>query len=159
GFTNPRKLGVLGSGAAAIPVGGAVNRRPELYAAAVGREPLMDMVRYEGMANGPAEVPEFGSAAAPGVLENLRAISALANVKDRAPYRGVLLTTSMREWRAEPWQAGKMAARLQEASGSGKPVLLRVDWGSGRGRHAENERRTDIYAFFLWQMNDPGFQP
>ena len=159
GFTNPRKLGILGARAGAIAVGGAINRRPELYAAAVARAPFMDMLRYEAMANGPAQVPEFGSAASAEAVENLRAISALANVKEGAPYPGVLLTTSMRDWRVEPWQAGKMAARLQEATGSGKPVLLRVEWGAGRGRRAENERRAVTYAFFLWQMNDPGFQP
>jgi len=117
------------------------------------------MIRYEAMANGPAQVPEFGSAASAEGAENLRAISALANVKEGAPYPGVMLTTSMSDWRVEPWQAGKMAARLQEATGSGKPVLLRVDWGAGRGRGAENGRRADTYAFFLWQMNDPAFQP
>ena len=159
GFTNPRKLGAFGARAGAIPVGGAINRRPELYAAAVARAPFMDMLRYENMANGPAQVPEFGSAATAEGSENLRAISALHNVKEGAPYPGVMLTTSMRDWRMEPWQAGKMAARLQEASGSGKPVLLRVDWGAGRGRRAQDEQRADTYAFFLWQMNDPSFQP
>lgn len=159
GFTNPRKLGILGARAGAIAVGGAINRRPELYAAAVARAPFMDMLRFEAMANGPAQVPEFGSAASAEAAENLRAISALANVKEGAPYPGVMLSTSMRDWRVEPWQAGKMAARLQEATGSGKPVLLRVDWGAGRGRGAENADRADTYAFFLWQMNDPAFQP
>lgn len=159
GFTNPRRLGISGTRAGGIPVGVAVSRRPELYVAAVARTPFMDMLRYEKMANGPASVPEFGSAATPEGLESLRAISPLHNVKDGAPYPGVLLTTRMNDWRVEPWQAGKMAARLQEATGSGKPVLLRVDGGAGRGRRAENEELADVYSFLLWQMNDPEFQP
>ena len=159
GFTNPRRLGILGVGAGGILVGGAINRRPELYAAAIARAPLMDMLRYEAMPEGPANVPEFGSAATPEGLEGLRALSALHNVKDGAPYPGVMLTMAMNDGRTAPWQAGKMAARLQEATGSGKPILLRVDWGTGLGRHAENEERADIYSFLLWQMNDPAFQP
>jgi prolyl oligopeptidase len=159
GFTSPRRLGALGARAGAIPVGGAINRRPELYAAAVARAPFADLLRYEAMANGPAQVPEFGSAANAESAEVLRAISPLHNVRQGAPYPGVMVTARLRDWRTEPWQAGKWAARLQEATGSGKPVLLRVDAAAGQGRRAENEERADIYSFFLWQMSDPGFQP
>ncbi|HEY4997750.1 MAG TPA: prolyl oligopeptidase family serine peptidase, partial [Usitatibacter sp.] len=76
GFTSARHLAIVGTGAGGIPVGGALVGHPELYAAVVGRGPMMDMTRYEAMPDGPANVPEFGSAAAPEGLEALRAISA-----------------------------------------------------------------------------------
>jgi len=51
-----------------------------------------------------------------------------------------------------------MAARLQAATGSGKPVLLRVDnaghdaWGSTRSE--VNALRADQFTFIVWQTGD-----
>jgi prolyl oligopeptidase len=54
-----------------------------------------------------------------------------------------------------------MAARLQAASSSGKPVLVRVDWQGGHGQGATRAQRdeelADIYAFLLWQFGEQGF--
>ncbi|HEY2629515.1 MAG TPA: prolyl oligopeptidase family serine peptidase, partial [Usitatibacter sp.] len=92
GFTNPKKLAILGTGAGAIPVGGALVRRPDFFAAAVLRSPMLDMLRYEAMASGPDSVAEFGSASTPAGMEQLRAISSLHQVKDNTAYPAVLLT-------------------------------------------------------------------
>jgi prolyl oligopeptidase len=163
GFTSPARLAIEGTSAGGIPLGGALVRRPELFAAAIGRVPVMDMTRYETMPSGPANVPEFGSAATPAGLEVLRQISAYRNVKDGTAYPGVMLTAGMNDPRVMAWQPGKMAARLQQASTSGKPVLLRLDMETGHGpgtpRDRSNSEVADIYAFALWQMGEPGFQP
>jgi prolyl oligopeptidase len=163
GFTSPKRLALLGTGAGGIPAGGALVRRPDLFAAVVARVPVMDMLRFEAMPNGSANVPEFGSAATAEGFEALRVMSAYHQVKDATPYPAVLLTAGINDPRVEPWQPGKMAARLQAASVSGKPVLLRVDYESGHGVGATREQRAqelaDIYAFLLWQFGDPQFQP
>ena len=163
GFTNPRRLAIVGTGEGGIPVGGAIVRRPELFAAAVAQAPLMDMMRYASMPGGPALVPEFGSDATPEGLETLRAISAYHHVKEGAPYPAVLLTLGLNDPQVERWQPGKMAARLASATSSGKPVLLRVDADGGHGpgatRAQHDEDLADIYSFLLWQMGDPQFQP
>jgi prolyl oligopeptidase len=69
----------------------------------------------------------------------------------------------MNDPRVMPWQPGKMAARLQQASTSGKPVLLRLDAEAGHGlgtpRDRSNAELADIYSFLLWQMGEPAFQP
>ena len=57
----------------------------------------------------------------------------------------------------------KMAARLQAATSSGKPVLLRVDYDGGHGgigatRSQHTALLTDQYSFLLWQFGDPEFQ-
>jgi prolyl oligopeptidase len=84
-------------------------------------------------------------------------------VQDRAAYPAVLLTVGMNDAQAAPWHGAKMAARLQAASTSGKPVLLRVEQATGDGRRlprAERDaQRADVYAFLLWQLGDPQFQP
>jgi prolyl oligopeptidase len=56
-----------------------------------------------------------------------------------------------------------MAARLQKASGSGNPVLLRVTFDAGHGlgstRAQVDEQRADEYAFVFWRAGTAGFQP
>ena len=39
----------------------------------------------------------------------------------------------MNDPRVAPWEAAKMTARLQAATSSGKPILLRVDYDAGHG--------------------------
>jgi prolyl oligopeptidase len=162
GFTNPKRLAILGTGAGGIPVGGAIVRRPDLFAAAVARVPVMDMLRFELGAGGPANVPEFGSTASPEGFDALRVMSAYHHVRDGTAYPAVLLTTGINDARADPWQPGKMAGRLQAATTSGKPVLLRVDFEAGHGpgasRIQQDEELADIYAFLLWQFGDSAFQ-
>jgi prolyl oligopeptidase len=163
GFTSPRRLAIQGGSAGGIPAGGALVRRPDLFAAVVPRVPVMDMLRIEFSANGPPNIPEFGSVATKQGFEDLRVMSAYQQVKEGTAYPAVLLTTGMNDPRVDPWQAGKMAARLQAASVSGKPVLLRVDWQAGHGvgssRESRDEELADIYSFLLWQFGKEEFQP
>jgi prolyl oligopeptidase len=78
-------------------------------------------------------------------------------------YPAVLVTAGANDPRVDPWQGGKMAARLQAATGSDKPVLLRVNYDAGHGLTDTVEQQvsdwTDIFTFFLWNFGDPGFQP
>jgi prolyl oligopeptidase len=161
GFTSPKRLAIQGTSAGGIASAGAMVRRPELFAAVVPRSAVLDMLRYEFAPGGPANVPEFGSVATREGFEMLRGISAYHQVRDGTSYPAVLLTTGMNDAQVEPWQAGKMAARLQAASTSGKPVLLRVEWQGGRvqsnTRSQREEELADIYAFLLWQFGRDDF--
>ena len=138
-------------------------RRPDLFAAVVPRVAVLDMLRFEFAANGPANIPEFGSVATPEGFEALRKMSAYHAVKDGENYPAVLLTTGMNDPRVDPWQAGKMAARLQAASKSGNPVLMRVEWKGGHGMGASRAQReeelADIYSFLLWRFGEEEFAP
>lgn len=163
GFTSPRRLAITGTGAGAIAVGGALVRRPDLYAAAVLRSPLADMMRLEAMTTGPAAVPEFGSVSTPAGHDQLRMMSTLHYVKDGIAYPAVLVTTGMNDSRVSPWQGAKLVARLESASTSGKPVLLRVDpeagYGGGVTRGQRDEELADIYSFLTWQMTEAPAAP
>ena len=125
--------------------------------------PLMDMLRFEQTADGPASVAEFGSASTAQGGNALRAVSAYHNVRNLTAYPAVLFSTGWNDARVGPWQAGKMAARLQAANPGGKPALLRIDFEGGYGPGTPRARRleelADIYVFLLWQLGDPQFQP
>ena len=90
-------------------------------------------------------------------------MDAYLHVRDGVKYPAVLVTTGWNDPRVASWEPGKMAARLQAASASGKPVLLRVDYAGGHGfgsTKAQNEEQTaDEWSFLLWQFGADGFQP
>jgi prolyl oligopeptidase len=85
------------------------------------------------------------------------------HIKDQTPYPAVLLTAGINDPRVDPWQPAKMAARLQSATSSGKPVLLRVDYEGGHGvgdtEKQFQERYADEVSFLLWRFAVPEVQP
>jgi prolyl oligopeptidase len=157
GFTNPRRCAIHGRGAGAVAAAGAMARRPDLCAAAVLQAPLADLPGAGRTPAGAALASEFPAA----TLRVPSALSAYHELKDATPYPAVLVTTGLNDARVEPWQAAKLAARLQAASSSGKPVLLRVDPASGHApasRQLREEAIADVFSFVLWQTGDPAFQ-
>jgi len=162
-YTSPAHLVGQGGSAGGITVGGTLTQRPELFAVILDDVGLSDALRFEVSPNGPPNIPEFGSTTTPDGFKGLYGMSAYAHVKDGTPYPAVLLTTGINDPRVDSWQAAKMTARLQAATSSGKPILLRVDYdaghGFGSGRNQRDEELADQYSFALWQFGDPKFQP
>ncbi|MET8862783.1 prolyl oligopeptidase family serine peptidase [Nonomuraea sp. NPDC004580] len=153
GYTRPGLLAGEGVSAGGIPAGGALVRRPELWAAMVLQVPTVNTTRTEFTENGPINVPEFGSVATEEGLRGLLAADACLRVEDGVPYPAVLLTAGRRDARVPPWQPAKLAARLQAASSSGLPVLLRVEehgfHGAGATREQDHALLADVLAFLL----------
>lgn len=162
-WTSPGKLSIRGGSAGGITVGRALTERPELFSAVISQVGVSNTLRGEFSQNGPPNVPEFGSVKTEDGFKGLFAMDAYAHVKDGERYPAVLLTTGITDPRVDPWQAAKMAARLQAANRSGKPVLLRVDYQAGHGLGSTRAQRdietADVFAFALWQAGVAGFQP
>lgn len=163
-YTSPGKLGARGGSAGGITMGGAITQAPQLFAAVLDEIPVSDQLRIETTPNGPPNVPEFGSVKTEAGFKNLYATSAVQHVVDGTAYPAVMLTTGINDPRVDPWQAAKMAATLQHATRSGKPILLRVDYDAGHGliggtRAQAVALTADEDAFLLWQFGMPGFQP
>lgn len=162
-YTSPAKLAIRGGSAGGITIGGSITQRPELFAAAADLVPCSDMLREETTPNGPPNIPEFGSVKTEDGFKGLYLMSAYHHIKEKTAYPAVLVVTGINDPRVDSWEAAKMAARLQAATSSGKPVLLRIDYDAGHGfgsTKPQQERLTaDTYSFFLWQFGDPEFQP
>jgi prolyl oligopeptidase len=96
-------------------------------------------------------------------FHGLYAMSAYAHIRDGTPYPAVMFVTGANDPRVSPWHMVKMAALVQAATSSGRPVLLRIDYDAGHGigstRSQSEQELADVWAFALWQMGDPGFQP
>ncbi|HKO05320.1 MAG TPA: prolyl oligopeptidase family serine peptidase [Candidatus Acidoferrales bacterium] len=155
-YTRPAKLSIRGQSNGGLLVGAAVTERPDLFGAVVCRYPLLDMLRYQNFLVARFWVPEYGSSDKPEEFKYLRAYSPYQNVKQGTKYPAVLFVTGDGDTRVAPLHARKMAAEMQEATASGKPVLLLYDTQSGHsgGRPVGKliEEATDEMVFLFGEL-------
>jgi prolyl oligopeptidase len=162
-YTDSAHLGGIGGSAGGITIGRTLTERPDLFAALIDAVPMSDVVRAEFTPNGPPNIPEFGTVKTEDGFKGLYGMSAYHHVKDGTAYPAVMLTTGFNDPRVISWEPGKMAARLEAATSSGKPILLRVDYEAGHGFGSTKTQRqvelADEMSFLLWQFGEPRFQP
>ena len=125
--------------------------------------PMTNTLRFETTEGGPSNTAEFGSTATPQGYAGLRAMDAYSHVVDHTAYPATLITIGVNDHRVPPWMGAEMAARLQAATSSGQPVMLRVDFEGGHhtmGVAKDDEARqfADTFAFALRAAGDPQFR-
>ena len=161
-YTTKARLAIEGGSAGGITIGRSITERPDLFAVAIDAVPMSDVVRSEFTPNGPPNIPEFGTVKELDGFKALYEMSAYHHIKDGVAYPAVMVTTGFNDPRVISWEPGKMAARLQAASSSAKPILLRVDYDAGHGigstKTQREEELTDEMSFALWQFGVPEFQ-
>jgi prolyl oligopeptidase len=91
------------------------------------------MLRYHHFRIARLWIPEYGSSDDPTQFAWLAAYSPYHRIIPGTPYPAVLLATAESDSRVDPLHARKMAARLQAATGSEHPVLLRLEQRAGHG--------------------------
>lgn len=162
-YTDTPHLAIIGGSAGGITIGRSITDRPDLFAVAIDAVPMSDVVRAEFTPNGPPNIPEFGTVKEADGFKALYEMSGYHHIKDGVKYPAVLITTGFNDPRVISWEPGKMAARLQAATASGKPVLLRVDYDAGHGIGSTKTQReqelADELSFSLWQFGTPSYQP
>jgi len=162
-YTQSKYLVANSASAGGIVMGGALTIDPGLFRVILDDVGMSDTLRSETEPNGPPNVPEFGSTSTEDGFHGLYAMSAYAHVHDGTPYPAVMFTTGANDPRVASWHMLKMAARVQAATTSGHPVLLRIDYDAGHGIGSSLSQRAnelaDEWSFALWQMGGAGFQP
>lgn len=155
-YTSPAHLGVEGISAGGVLISNTIAERPDLFGAAVIQVGLNNILRFETTSNGIPNIPEFGSAKTVEGFKSLLAMDGYLKIKNGVKYPAVLLTHGFNDPRVDAWMSAKMAARLQAATTSGKPVLLRIDYDAGHvigtTIKQRNEEQADIYAFLFEQL-------
>ncbi len=131
--TSRERLAVSGRSNGGLLIGAAVTQRPDLFRAAVCGVPLLDMIRYHKFRIAQLWIPEYGSADDPEQFKWLYAYSPYHRVKDGGEYPAMLIFTAESDSRVDPMHARKMTARLQAATASRRPVLLRLETKAGHG--------------------------
>ena len=158
-YTQASKLAIEGGSNGGLLVGATLTQRPDLCRAVVCRYPLLDMLRYQKFLVAKFWVPEYGSADDPVQFKYLYAYSPYHHVKRGTKYPAVLFVTGDGDTRVAPLHARKMAALLQAASGSGRPILLRYDTEAGHSQGVSVtkaiDETTDSLGFLYWQLHAP----
>jgi len=154
-YTRPASLATIGGSNGGLLMGAALTQHPELFRAVVSHVGIYDMLRCELYPNGAFNVTEFGSVTDAEQFRALYAYSPLHHVVDGTKYPAVILFSGTNDPRVNPADSRKFAARLQAASTSGYPVLLRIS-GSGHGFGTSLSEGlaqiADQYAFLFWQL-------
>jgi len=155
-YTSPEKLAIEGGSNGGLLMGASLTQHPELYRAVVSHVGIYDMLRVELFPNGAFNVTEFGSVKDPEQFRALYAYSPYHRVKDGTMYPAVLMLTGDNDGRVDPANSRKMIARLQAATGSSLPILLRTSSSSGHGIGTALTERiaqsADVYAFLFDQL-------
>lgn len=161
-YTSPGRLAIMGGSNGGLLMGAALTQHPELYRAVVSMVGVYDMLRVEDTSNGAFNVTEYGTVKDPAQFKALYAYSPYHHVVDGVRYPSILLTTGANDPRVDPWHSRKFCARLQAASASGNPILLRTTDKAGHGIGSSLDEiiaeRADIYAFLLHEL-DVAFHP
>jgi prolyl oligopeptidase len=154
GLTTPRQLAITGTSAGGITVGRAMTERPDLFAVVISDVGWSNPIRYMAEQN-IADIGEWGPAVDAASFRIMLAMDSVQAVRNGVRYPALLCVTGATDPRVAPWNVAKFAARVQAASTSGKPVLLRVDFNAGHGIGSTRLQRdalaADMYAFVLWQ--------
>jgi prolyl oligopeptidase len=162
GTTTKDKLFIMGGSAGGITMGRSLTERPDLFAGVIDLVPAGNTLRAEFSPNGPPNVPEFGTITTEAGFKNLYEMDTIRHVKKGMQYPAVMVTTGLNDPRVASWEPAQVAATLQ-ASGTTKPVLLRIDEEAGHGigstKTQTDTLTADWITFVFWRAGLPEWQP
>jgi prolyl oligopeptidase len=155
-FTRAERIAIMGGSNGGLTMGATLVQHPQLVRAVVSEVGIYDPLRWELQPNGEFNTTEFGSVKDPDQFRALLAYSPYNNARDGVAYPAVLFTTGDNDGRVASYESRKMTARLQAASASSYPVLLRTEAAAGHGvgtaLSTRIEEETDLYAFLVDQL-------
>ena len=154
--TSPAHLAIRGGSNGGLLMGAELAQHPEAWKAVVSQVGIYDMLRVERDANGVFNAAEYGTVKEPAQRDALAAYSPYHHVKAGVDYPASLFLTGANDPRVNPYHSRKMVARLQDATSSAAPILLRTSANTGHGMgsplHAIIEETIDIDAFLFREL-------
>ena len=147
---------IYGGSAGGLLVGAALNRRPDLFAGAIGAVPFVDVLTTISDASLPLTPPEWDEWGNP--IDDPEAFRTIAGyspydmIVAGADYPPVLATAGLADYRVTYWEPAKWIARLRSEA-IGGPFLLRMNMEAGHAGSAARfeslRERAHEYAFAL----------
>lgn len=158
GYTQNGRLACKGGSAGGILIGRAITERPDLWTCAVTDVGVLNILRGEYSAYGNSQSDEFGSVENINDFFSMMENDAVLHIQKGVKYPAMLITTGWNDPRVSSWQCGKFAAAAQNATASGKPVLLKVNFNGGHSGDATDQdaaykAEAQKNAFILWQCD------
>jgi len=157
GYTKRANLAIIGGSNGGLLMGAELVQHPEMYRAVVSFVGIYDMLRNEVVtANAIFNITEYGTVKDAEQFKALYAYSPYQGITDGVAYPAVLFLTGANDPRVSPANSRKFTARLQAASSSEAPVLLRTSSNTGHGIDSsldeQIEEGADVWAFLFTQL-------
>lgn len=146
GYTAADRLAVAGDSAGGGLVAAALNRRPELFAAAVLRVPFLDVIGTMADRDAPLTTLEYEEWGDPTVAADhavMRRWCPYSNLAAR-DYPPVLVESSLSDGRVAYHEQARYVARLRARAPAGGPYLLRTELVAGHA--GASDRRAALRA-------------
>lgn len=132
-YTSEQQLAIEGRSNGGLLIGACMTQRPDLYAVALPRVGVLDMLRYHKFTIGWAWATDYGTSAdSKEQFEYLLNYSPVHNA-DSAAYPATLIMTADHDDRVVPAHSFKFAAALQANNVGQNPTLIRIDKRAGHG--------------------------
>lgn len=155
-YTSSEHLAIVGGSNGGLLMGAIITQHPELVKVVVSYVGMYDMLRSELSPNGEFNITEFGTVKDLDQFRAFLAYSPYEHVEKGVDYPAILMLTGANDPRVEPMQSRKMVAKLQAATGSDAPILLRTSDSTGHGQGTpladQINETVDAYAFIFDQL-------
>ena len=135
GLTCPEKLAISGGSAGGLLIGAVLNRRPELFGAAIAEVPFVDVLNTMLNPDLPLTVTEYdewGDPRDPEVHARIQGYAPYENVRAQA-YPPLLVVAGYNDSRVQYWEAAKWVARLRATRTDDNLLLLKTEMDAGHG--------------------------
>jgi prolyl oligopeptidase len=152
-YTSRDRLGIIGGSNGGLLMGATMVQHPEMVRAVVSFVGVYDMLRVENTPNGQFNITEYGTVKDAEHFDAMYAYSPYHNVPASTAFPATLMLTGENDPRVDPWHSRKMVARLQAATSSDQPILLRTSATTGHGGSTSLsetiEEYVDVFAFLV----------
>ncbi|RHY23554.1 hypothetical protein DYB32_009143 [Aphanomyces invadans] len=157
-MTTPAQMTCEGRSAGGLLMGAVLNRRPDLFTAAVAGVPFVDVMNSMSDATIPLTTGEWAEWGNPNELQffaYMLQYSPYENVKAQA-YPNMLVTGGLFDPRVAYWEPTKWVAKLRDMKTDDNQVLLKMDLDAGHFSasdryHYLKEKAVDL-SFILDQL-------
>ncbi len=158
GLSSPKKLGFFSGSAGGIIAGNLIVRRPDLFAAVVSLNGVMELSKLQfATSGGAANVPEFGDMNIPAEAQAIRDIDPYLQIVKGKEYPATLCIHGFNDPRVPVWMSGKFCNKLMEAQSGKRPIFMKTEFGEGHGmasdRSVRSERWSDIITFLSQELD------
>ncbi len=131
GYSDAKHVALYSASAGGIIVGGAIDRFPTHFGAAISHAGMLNPTRLASDENGANQYSEFGDPTTEAGFKSLYAMDAYVNLKPHVAYPAVMLDVGLNDNRVAPWNSGKFGARLLADNDGPNLILFRTDADAG----------------------------
>ncbi len=158
GYATPKHIALYSASAGGIIVGGAIDRFPTHFGAAISHAGMLNPTRLASDENGANQYSEFGDPTTEAGFKALYAMDAYVNLKPHVAYPAVMLDVGLNDNRVAPWNSGKYGARLIADNARPNLILFRTDADAGHFGTSLSQaaaEQADHYTFVEMTLGGP----